>query len=255
MDNYQKKLISDGSICFWIFGQEKQKVSDNGFNKEVGSVTVEQASDITIIEYPMVILVGDNNPIGSVQIKKNNAWLSVSLGNVSKTFIEYGISEKRLLENKGYLINLNFDDKIEAMKISFKNGLADDLIIPVLFKDADKEAYYKKIQIKNREEMVLKAHVIVKTGTSIINAFFKPVSEDCSYSTVDLYLKDGENKQFVGEFKSAEGFAYISITGLANALFFVVLKEHNSKGNVIFESDPIEANVSTPSYIRCSGGR
>ena len=131
MNKYQRYLMGNNSLSieFSICGEEKRK---NCYLEE--KIVVTQDEDITKIKYNLYLE-------GGYIVK------AFSVKNEKETLLkteEYKTTGKCGGTHKYFLCELNFEDKIDGIKISFIDGLADDLFIPIVFVDADKEKYYTK---------------------------------------------------------------------------------------------------------------
>ena len=259
MDKYQEQLVNERTLGFLGFDDSVKTLNDSVLDRKSMKLTIKQKADITITKYLVAMVVCDNSPIEKVLYKIGDHWEEKKSQLPKGTLDKYGINDGNLAKEESYPITFDFDNRIEEIKLVFKNGLADDLVIPVVYLEASKDAYYQKIQEQNRAQLEEKASVIVKTGIDLINVFFQPVSKQFSYAVVELFLVNSStSKQTVGEFKPNDKQFFVSICGLAKAEFGIILKEFDKDDHIIFESHLISASVlglTFPSVIRCNGGR
>ncbi len=163
--------------------------------------------------------------------------------------VEYLLNSKMINAEKinedTFKIILSFESKIENIKIYFVNNLIDPVVIPVEFIDADKQKYDDKIAAENKMNLDKLAKVKVTTGDSLINITFQPVSNQYSYSKVELYTNE---KQLMGKFKTDEDMFFKSITGLAYGVYYTRLVQYNKKDEELYLSDYILVMISKPNY-------
>lgn len=109
------------------------------FNDE--KITITQDDDITISKYILNIA---NKSI-------DNVW-AIMNGKAEKLTesIDPIYSSPKSGKQKRFSIELDFEKRIESIRIVFVDNIADDLIIPIVYVEADKEKYYaQKEQERN----------------------------------------------------------------------------------------------------------
>ena len=81
------------------------------------------------------------NYIKTIEIYKNSKWEKI---------------EKSTFKTRwdAFRLNINFDDRIEKVKVSFIDNLADDYIIDIKYQEADKEKYYAKNEQESKDNLL-----------------------------------------------------------------------------------------------------
>lgn len=131
MNKYQQYLmdLSRSYISYVFKGKDSACFND-------GKITITQDEDISISKY---ILNISNKSIDNV--------LAMANGEEEKLIesIDPVYSSPKSGEQKRFSIELDFENRIESIKIVFIDNLADDLIIPIIYIEANKEQYNSKI--------------------------------------------------------------------------------------------------------------
>lgn len=230
MNKYQKYLIDDNlSIEFSACGEEKKK---RCFSEE--KIIVTQDEDITKVKYNLYIE-------GRYVVK------AFFVKNKKETLLEtkeYKTTGKCGRIHQYFLCELNFEDKIDGIKISFIDGLADDLIIPVCFIEADKEKYYAKKEQERKDDLFKIANIKVSTGADLVNIYFQPCCDNYARTEITLY----KDNMMLAKYKVDEETFFKSINGLAYGKYEFILKQFDAKGNSILETDKISFSLSRPNY-------
>lgn len=229
MDKYQNYLMvksNDFACCFQYEYQGKNKrISCNIEDK----IVVTQEEDIFFARYPLQFL---GRTLSKVYAYKNNKWVLLKKPeNPIYTDIP------------SFEAVLDFSDRIKKIKICFVNGLADDLIIPVEYVEADKEEYYKKEREKNLEKLKNALSLKVNTGSNLVNICWKLANDEIEKVKIDLYVGYGKNKQLMANYILDNTVFYKSISELAYGYYCFVLKQINKNGEVVIETDFIEFNI------------
>ena len=146
--------------------------------------------------------------------------------------------------NDGYLISLNFEDRIQKIKLTFENNLADDYIFEIKYVEADKQAYYDKLQKKKKEEILANASVKFSTGADLVNIYFQPCCEEYKRTEIVLY----KDNMMLAKYKVDEETFFKSISGLAFGKYEFILKQFDNKGNTVLETDKIGFSLIKPNY-------
>ena len=148
-----------------------------------------------------------------------------------------------------HTLELDFENKISAIKLHFTEDIVDPVEIPIEYIDANKEIYDEKIRIENKKALDEKAKVKVNTGDSIINVTFQPINSSYSYSKVELYAVNGtDDYQLMAKYKTTEDVYFHSITGLAYGTYAIILVQYESNDKEIYKSDFIQVILKKPNY-------
>lgn len=237
MDKYQKYILSKyGDNLTRMFyracpiEQEEQGSSIQYlfYDENTNSITIKQDEDINITRY-ILIAYGKANRydvLSGISVYKNKQWEQVKL------------------EEKGYKIIIDFNDRIEKVKLSFLNNLADDYIIDVKYQEADKEKYYAKKEQERNDDLFKIANIKVSTGADLVNIYFQPCCDSYARTEITLY----KDNMMLAKYKVDEETFFKSINGLAYGKYEFILKQFDDKGNIILETDKISFSLSRPNY-------
>ena len=222
MNEYQKYLLSQTKNSFYgLFfseGTKREWLKDRICEK--GQIILEQDEDITIKDYALYIY---NTSIESIFALKGKKQTQLTLGKDPKRSIDC------------FFMNIDFDQKIDSLKIIFKENLADDLIVPIVYKEADKEAYYAKQRELLRKELLSKASVRCAMGESLVNIYFQPCCEN--YGRTEVILYPSHNNNMLARYKVDPEIFFCAIDKLAYGGYEFVLKQFDDKENLLFETD------------------
>ena len=248
MDKYQKYLFGLFS-CIYKFGVEGDENSNYSkeilIDHEADKITIIQNEDINKTKYVLYINGQRNKEtviLSKVYIYKNNEW-----------------KEVKDVENL-YKIQVDFNDRIEKIKFSFVNNLADDYIIDVKYQEADKDKYYAKKEQEYMDNLLKTADIKVSTGADLVNIYFQPCCDKYEYTEIQLYIpKDfatvggpygpvqkPSSWSMIKKCKVDPEEFYKSINGLANGKYSFILKQYDKDNAIILETGYIEFTISTP---------
>ena len=232
MDKYQKYLFSLFS-CVYKFGIEGCESTNYSegilIDDDADNITIIQNEDINKTKYVLYINRQRNKEtviLSAVYIFKDNAW-----------------KEVKGVENI-YKIQVDFDDRIEKIKLSFMNNLADDYIITINYQEADKEKYYAKKEQECKDNLFKTANIRVSTGDDLVNIYFQPCCDSYARTEITLY----KDNMMLAKYKVDEGTFFKSISGLAYGKYEFILKQFDDKGNIILETDKTSFSLSRPNY-------
>lgn len=230
MNKYQKSLLS-GTSCSLKHCEEKVWTG--------GKFSFKQNEDITLKDYVLCI----SNP------------------SIEAVFAMDGDAQTPFEEKEGKFCSLvDFDHKIDSIKIVFKNGLADDLIVPVEYVEADREAYYAQKEKERNAALLTAAAIKCATGSNLVNIYFQPCCDEYEYTEIQLYIPQqviskgwtSEGRElydipawsFIKKTKVNPEEFYASIGGLAYGKYAFVLKQFNKGGNILLTTDYIGFSIS-----------
>ena len=232
MDKYQKYLFGLFS-CVYKFGVEGDENSNYSkgilIDNEADKITIIQNEDINKTKYALYINGQRNKEtviLSKVYIYKNNGW-----------------KEVKDVENL-YKIQVDFNDRIEKIKFSFVNNLADDYIIDVKYQEADKDKYYAKKEQERKDNLLKTANIKVSTGADLVNIYFQPCCDNYASTEIALYKEN----MMLAKYKVEEDVFFKSINGLAYGKYEFILKQFDDKGNIVLESDKISFSISRPTH-------
>lgn len=247
MDKYQKYILSifddtdDESIfsCHHIIGDKMHEIYKGyySFNPKNDSFNVAQDEDITKTKYIVKIPFGEDYemPIEKVFVHKANGF------------------EEIKYEYNCFQIVLDFEDRIDSIKLVFKNHLADDYVFSVTYKEADKDRYYVKQEQKRKDNLLKNAGIKVATGASLVNIYFQPCCEKYDHTEISLYIpQDFERApgpygpydkpstwSIIKKCKVPSEDYFSSIDGLAYGEYSIVMRQYDKDDNILLETDHI----------------
>ena len=233
MDKYQKYLLDKygDSLLNVVFVRPIQEDKRNETryifcDEKSNSLIIEQDEDINKTQYYLLVPSCANRYeiISNVFVYKNNEWKECEI------------------EQKVFKTIIDFNDRVEKIKITFVNGLADELIIPLAYKEANVEKYYAKKEQEKKEDLLKKANVKVSTGADLVNIYFQPCSEDYAHTEIILY----KDSMMLAKYKVEEDVFFKSINGLAYGKYSFILKQYDKDNAIILETGHIEFTISTP---------
>lgn len=227
MDKYQEFLIKSSSSFYGLVINGRPSTR----HQMDDTIVLTQNEDITISDYILCIV---NHSISSISAVK---------GTLQKEFSEESPGVAGRSEGK-FFISIDFEDRLDGIKISFKNGLADDLYLPLVYNLADKEKYYAKKEQERKDNLFKTANIKVSTGVGLVNIYFKPCSENYAGTEIVLYREN----MMIAKYKVEEETFFKSITGLANGKYEFVLKQFDKDNNIILETDKIRFFLENIDY-------
>lgn len=204
-------------------------------------------------DYKTVTIVQNEN----YNVKKYNIYLLIAVAEKVEYVLNGQAHIVKESEKNKYLIELDYDNRIEKIKIHFSNGVVDPVEIPIVYVEADMKKYDEKVMAEHKKALEEKANVKVTTGDSIINVTFQPVNDSFSYSKVELYTITGtkviNNKtqneyQLMAKYKTPEDVYFHSITGLAYGKYAIILVQYDNSNKEIYKSDYILETLDRPNY-------
>lgn len=235
MDKYQKYILSKyGDNLTRMFyracpiEQEEQGSSIQYLfcDENTNSITIKQDEDINITRYILIAhgKVNRYDVLSGISVYKKKQWEQVKL------------------EEKGYKIIIDFNDRIEKVKLSFLNNLADDYIITINYQEADKEKYYAKKEQERKDNLFKTANIRVSTGADLVNIYFQPCCDEYARTEITLYKEN----MMLAKYKVDEETFFKSISGLAYGKYEFILKQFDKGSNTLFETEHIEFTISSP---------
>lgn len=274
MDRYQEYLLSKlGFIMCSI--QElndlaqviRNKNKSFEFDKNNGLLVIKQYEDITVTKYALVLGKEVVEALSELYVLKNNVWTKISTSSVS---VKNSFGSTFGYDNpQAYIIPIDFDDKIDKVKLSFVNNLANDYIIELKYVEADKDIYYAKKEQERKDNLLETASIKVATGIDLVNVYFQPCCDKYEYTEIQLFIP----KDFVtvggqyGPIQKSSAWSmikkckveiedfYKSITGLAHGKYAFILKQFDKQDNVLLETEYIEFTISSKTQQTVVGRR
>ncbi len=237
MNKYQEYLFKNNLSQEFIFSvcRPKTFLSNNvkgdygKFEQESDSFTLTQDEDINIVDYELIIDEENIlNVLEKVYILKNGQWSVVSKSAYDKRQV--------------FKIDISFNDRLEKLKFSFKNGLADDYILNLKYIEADREKYYAKQARQKREDLLKKAEIEHSTGNDLVNIYFQPCCDEYARTEVILY----KGSRMLATYKVEENIYYKAICALAYGSYRYIVKQYDKNDNLLLETDEIRFSIDEP---------
>ena len=214
------------------------------FDKTIDSFNITQDDDITKTQYSLIIDIKqiEVNPFNVISVYKNNQWIEIPY------------------VNKQYKIVADFNDRIDAIKFSFVNKIADDYILKVTYTESDKEQYYAKLEQERKDNLLTTAAIKVSTGLDLVNIYFQPCCDEYDHTEIKLFIP--KDNVTVGGLHSSEQQSsrwsiikkcnvptedfYKSINGLAYGKYAFILKQFDKNNQLLLETDYILFSINKP---------
>ena len=232
MNKYQKFLINACDFYYVCNGKSIPCLSNE-------QIVIKQNEDITITKYML-----------SISKKVINTIFSIKEG----VFEELKLKES-YLSSQTFDLEIDFENRIEAIKIVFIDNLADDLIIPIVYQEASKELYFAKKEQERKESLIKNAQIKHSTGEDLVNIYFQPCNDNCAKTVIELWIAKGkrenhhgmipyvpkliggEPEQLIAKYNVEEGAYFKSINGLAKGVYGYKIMQYDKENNIIMESD------------------
>ena len=239
MDKYQKVLLETEktSIFFTCTSKKNSLVLNGGFNYDEDVYTLTQEEDIFSTKYEFVVKTNPN--IETCTFLVNGEWQSASR------------------KGSAFSVELDFENRVEKVKLTFADNIVDDYTFSVQYVEADKDLYYQKQAETRRNTYIEAAQIKHSTGADLVNIYFQPCCANCGKTEIELWiakgkyaphhgmcvtfytpqLTGGEPEQMIAKFSMEEGFLFKAINGLANGVYAYRLRQFSKNDEMLFESD------------------
>ena len=244
MNKYQEYLLKGNLSSNFLFygccliGQFNNAKKFYGkFDKDNDTFTITQDDDINLVEYSLIIRK-EIDFIENVYVWKNERW-----GNVTSTEIEL-TNFRGKVSLPCYRIDIDFRNRIDKLRFTFKGGLADDYILNLKYVEADKEAYYAEQAKTARENLIKAAAIKHSTGNDLVNIYFQPCCEEYERTEITLF----KDNQMLAKYKVDDGTFFKSISGLAYGTYEYIVKQFGKNDKLLLETDKIKFSISRPNY-------
>ena len=243
MDKYQRVVLENNkkdSFYYCVSVKNGGGAPNTDFNYSTDVFTLTQDEDIFSTKYTFVLRANTN--IETCSFYVNGEWHSANQKGTS------------------FCIELDFENRVEKVKLTFADNIVDDYIFSIQYVEADKDLYYQKQEAERKANMLQSAQIKHSTGTDLINIYFQPCCSDYEYTEILLYIpqdhvtvggpygpvKKPSSWQMFKKCKvPAEDF-YKSITGLAYGTYAYVIKQFDKKDTLLLETEYIEFSLKAP---------
>ena len=240
MDKYQKVLLENNdknSFYYCVSVKNGGGAPNTDFNYSTDVFTLTQDEDIFSTKYTFVLRANTN--IETCSFYVNGEWHSANQKGTS------------------FCIELDFENCVEKVKLTFADNIVDDYIFSIQYVEADKDLYYQKQAETRRNTYIEAAQIKHSTGADLVNIYFQPCCANCGKTEIELWiakgkyaphhgmcvtfytpqLTGGEPEQMIAKFSMEEGFLFKAINGLANGVYAYRLRQFSKNDEMLFESD------------------
>lgn len=242
MDKYQKVLLESNdknSFYYCVSVKNGGGSPSTKFDYNTDVFTLTQDEDIFSTKYALVIKTNSN--IETCTIFVNGEWQSASR------------------KGAAFAIGLDFENRVEKVKLTFADNIVDEYIFSIQYVEADKDLYYQKQAEEKRNTYIEAAQIKHSTGADLVNIYFQPCCSDCGKTEIELWiakgtyaprsggkcftpsynpqLTGGEPEQMIAKFSMEEGFLFKAINGLANGVYAYRVRQFSKDNEMLFESD------------------
>lgn len=227
MNKYQKYNMD--KVNFFYYQENDSSLCNNPYKDS--KLIIKQNEDVTITKYTLNLNRG--TVFASVEYCKNKKWSSANINNFSYSY------DNKTNSIEVYSIPIDFEDRINKIKITFINNIVDPVILPIEYIEATKEEYYAKKESERKEALLKAASITNEVGTDLVNIFFKPCSVDYHHTEIDLYYQD----RLIATHKVNQGEFFKSIDKLASCTFYYILRQYNATNEILIETEKIEFTI------------
>ena len=161
-----------------------------------------------------------------------------------------------------FSVILDFENRVEKVKLTFVDNIVDDYTFSVQYVEADKDLYYQKQEADRKANLLSAAQIKHSTSSDLINIYFQPCCDKYEYTEILLYIPQEENfKGWTGDGRKvveilswslikkckvpSEDF-YKSINGLAPGTYSYVIKQYDKKDDLLMETEHFEFRIQKP---------
>ena len=239
MDKYQKVLLETEktSVFYTCTSKKNSSGVEGGFNYDEDVYALMQEEDIFSTKYEFIIKANSN-----IQ---------------TCTFLINGEWHRASREGTAFSIELDFENRIEKVKLTFADNIVDEYTFSIQYVEADKELYYQRQAEVQRKTYIEAAQIKHSTGADLVNIYFQPCCFDYGKTEIELWLAKGKFEEFHGscatfwnprllggtpeqmiaKFSLEDGFYFKAITGLAKGVYAYKLRQYSKNNELLFESD------------------
>lgn len=245
MNKYQEYLLShikDNGKGIFLFsdcapvGESCKDDTYGSYDKTTNCFIIKQDKDINKTVYVLKISQDKCPFVSAVQVRKNDSYIDVPLSEII----------------------IDFNDRIDAIKIKFIKNIADDLEIAVTYQEADRQVYNDMQAALQKENALKRAAIKHSVGESLVNIYFQPCADNYDHTEISLFIPDKTEVKKVGgphgpvnqenvlswslimKTTVENGIFFKSITGLAFGRYAYIIKQFDKANNALVETDYTE---------------
>ena len=267
MNKYQEYLLKnrskkEGTFIFTNCAPVGEVCKDDAYGcylNETDCFLIKQDSDITKTRYELALSKKAYPFIEAVQTKKDGVYSDVPLSCVNGGMQSTPKSTHgQEMPDERFLITVDFNDRIDAIKLKFVNNIAADLEIGITYQEADKQAYLERQEILRKENILKRAAVKHSVGDSLVNIYFQPCADEYDHTEISLFIPEKTEVKSVGSphgpvnqenvlswsliMKTTveNGVFFKSVTGLAYGKYAYIVKQFSKENRLLVETGYIE---------------
>ena len=223
MDKYQRTVLEFGKERFFYCSSKKNStVLDLAFDFEKDCYTLIQEEDIFSTQYQFTFKLNSN--IEACAFYRDGDWQNA--------------------EQRGgcFFVMLDFDNRIEKVKLEFADNIVDEYIFSIQYVEADKNLYYQKKEAEVNENKLAAARIKHAVGADLVNIYFQPCCEQYAQTEIILY----RDNIVLAKYKVDEEIFFKSINGLAYGTYSYVVKQFDKQDKLLLETEHIEFKLLAP---------
>lgn len=203
MDKYQLNLLERGSFSF---------------KSDAGEEKIESGESITLYQ-------NENYKVGNYKLVVTNPTIE-SVIYLGKCYAS---------KDNVIIVDFDFNKAGTELKITFKNGIADDCLLPINVVAADKGAFDTKVEKENNARLISNVSLLVAAGDGLINVYFKKADSAVNKIVVKVFRLGKDDVKYSILEKEVEG-EFLSVTGLAYGDYFVIVEEY-ANGKILVSTN------------------
>ena len=224
MNKYQRTILKnqDTKVFYTCSSIKNQAPITADFDYDTDMYKLIQEEDIFSTQYEFTLIANSN--IESCEFYINGEWHA---------------AERK---EGNFLVVFDFNSRIEKVKLSFADNIADDYIFSVQYEEADKDLYYQKQEADRKANMLQSAQIKYATGVDLVNIYFQPCCDDYARTEIILF----RDNMMLAKYKVDADVFFKSINGLAFGTYEFILKQFDKKDNLLLETEHIEFSLKAP---------
>lgn len=244
--NKREKTIFSENTTYYMGNKQLRQLEEATIDFDNKKIILKQNKDITITEYEFIVVASNENaPIYEILFECDGAWQKIEPGDQNHLgHYNWG----RVIEGEFWKIDLSFNTKYNKIKFVYKNDMVDPIILEVDYQEADKKAYYKKLNKEKREELISHMSLNIRTGHDLVNIFWQNATKTVKKTRVELFLNLDGSQRFL-TIDLDENTFYKSITGLAYGYYYCRVSQFDDNGNLIVASDMMSFHIEDETFI------
>ena len=236
MNKYQIKALKMVGVSVDDMGRAYSKMHDtftSVLSIKEGAITVRDDRDINSREYALYLHVG---LYVEAEARIGGKWTKLENGS---------FTEPKNGSFNGAVLDFTLDNRPDRLRLSFSNGVVDPIEINLNYDLISAEEYER---VQNSPEVLRKKMAVTyRTGENLVNIYWKHAKENIVASVrIDLYMKNGNDRQLMGKYKATDEVFFKSIEGLAYGDYVFELFQFDKDGSEVASSGPIPFSLAKP---------